>query len=52
MMVDDCDSLLALWDGSSGGTKNCLDYARKKGKPYINLWDRFSGNTPTKSLIV
>jgi uncharacterized phage-like protein YoqJ len=30
-MVDDCDLLIGVSDGSSGGTKNCLDYAIKKG---------------------
>jgi len=32
-MVDSCDYLYGIWDGSSGGTRNCLDYARKKGVP-------------------
>lgn len=26
-MVDHADKLLAVWDGSSGGTKNCIVYA-------------------------
>lgn len=26
-MVDNSDTLLAIWDGSAGGTKNCHDYA-------------------------
>jgi uncharacterized phage-like protein YoqJ len=40
-MVDNCDNLLELWNGSSGGTRNCDDYARKKltGGNIINLWD-------------
>lgn len=29
-MVDTCDYLYGVWDGSSGGTKNCLDYAKSK----------------------
>ena len=29
-MVDNCDLLVGVWDGTSGGTKNCIDYARKK----------------------
>ena len=37
-MVDNATRVLALWDGSSGGTKNCLDYARKMKKPIDNLW--------------
>jgi uncharacterized phage-like protein YoqJ len=40
-MVDDCDSLLALWDGSDGGTANCISYASFLGKPYTNLWSSF-----------
>lgn len=27
-MVDNCDHLIALWDGSTGGTYNCVSYAR------------------------
>ena len=32
-MVDECDLLVAYWDGSKGGTKNCYDYAVERGKP-------------------
>lgn len=39
-MVDNCDKVLALWDGSSGGTANCIKYADGK-KEIINLWDNF-----------
>jgi uncharacterized phage-like protein YoqJ len=28
-MVDHCALLLGYWNGSRGGTKNCLDYARR-----------------------
>lgn len=28
-MVDDCDALIAVWDGSSGGTANCYNYAAR-----------------------
>jgi uncharacterized phage-like protein YoqJ len=37
-MVDNCDALVALWDGSSGGTGNCVTYANKIGRPGWNLW--------------
>lgn len=38
-IVDDSDSLIALWNGKpDGGTYNCLRYAEKKGVPIINLW--------------
>lgn len=40
-MVDRADRILALWDGSSGGTKNCLDYAATTGKPVSNAWKCF-----------
>jgi uncharacterized phage-like protein YoqJ len=40
-MVDDCDMLLALWNGSPGGTENCLVYAMTVGKPFINLWSEY-----------
>lgn len=29
-MVQHCDILIAVWDGTSGGTKNCVDYADLK----------------------
>ena len=40
-MVDDCTSVVALWDGSNGGTSNCVAYAMFVGKPLINLWPQF-----------
>lgn len=40
-MVDNCDIVLALWDGSKGGTGNCIEYALKKGKPIKNVWSDF-----------
>lgn len=40
-MVDDCDSVLALWNGEkTGGTYRCVEYAEKKArKPVSNVWD-------------
>lgn len=32
-MVNRCDELLAVWDGTSGGTANAIQYGRKIGKP-------------------
>lgn len=29
-MVDNCDILIAVWDGTSGGTGNCVKYADGK----------------------
>jgi len=40
-MVDRADEVIALWDGSFGGTHNCITYANKKGVPVRNLWDRW-----------
>jgi len=37
-MVDNGTHVLALWDGTPGGTGNCIKYAEKVGKPIINLW--------------
>ena len=37
-MCDRASIMLALWDGSSGGTANCLKYARGKGVEVKNLW--------------
>jgi uncharacterized phage-like protein YoqJ len=38
-MVDNSDYAIAVWDGSSGGTKNCIDYLKKKQKPikYVRI---------------
>lgn len=37
-MVDRANVMLALWDGSQGGTSNCLEYAKVKRVPILNLW--------------
>ena len=42
-MVDHSDAIYALWSGSSGGTANCLEYARKVNKPICNFWNDFIG---------
>ncbi len=36
-MVDHSDLIIAVWNGSSGGTKNCIDYASSKNKPIIRI---------------
>lgn len=38
-MVDNCDRLIAVWDGTTGGTKNCIDYAKSISKPidYVQI---------------
>lgn len=40
-MVERCDKLAALWDGSPGGTANCVRWAIEIGKPVENLWPHF-----------
>ncbi len=36
-MVDHAGMVIAVWDGSTGGTKNCVDYALKKHVPVLRL---------------
>ena len=36
-MVDNCDVLIAVWDGTSGGTANCVKYAKSKDKEIIYI---------------
>lgn len=40
-MVDNSDIVLALWNGSNGGTANCVKYAIMQNKPVINLYKDF-----------
>lgn len=32
-IIDNCDEVLAFWDGKSRGTKHALEYAKQLGKP-------------------
>ena len=41
-MVDRCDAVVALWDGSGGGTGSCIVYANSIGRQVFNLWPEFS----------
>jgi uncharacterized phage-like protein YoqJ len=34
-MVDQCNKLIAIWDGSEGGTGNCVNYAKSVKKEII-----------------
>lgn len=36
-MVDHCDILIAVWDGSKGGTGNCVQYAQSIGKQIYRI---------------
>lgn len=40
-MVNHCDELIAIWDGSEGGTGNCVKYAKSVNKKihFINPKD-------------
>lgn len=38
-MVDNSDMVLTFYDGKPGGTKNTVDYAVKKGRKIINLYE-------------
>ena len=37
-MVDRCSHLIGYWNGTNGGTNNCIKYAKRKNVPIINLW--------------
>lgn len=39
-MVDRCTHLVTLWDGSNGGTANCIRYATRGERPpkFYDLW--------------
>lgn len=36
-MVDNAGLLIAVWDGSPGGTRNCVVYAQKKNMPIFRI---------------
>lgn len=36
-MVDNSDKIIAVWDGSKGGTYNCVKYAEKQRKEIIRI---------------
>lgn len=38
-IVDNSRLVVALWDGSSGGTTNCVSYAETQKKLVKNLWN-------------
>lgn len=40
-MVNNCSKLGALWDGSEGGTFNCVKYAERIGKPIVHFWNHY-----------
>jgi uncharacterized phage-like protein YoqJ len=44
-MVDKADRVCALWDGTSGGTGNCVRYVKAIDKPLDNLWEALKNPT-------
>lgn len=36
-MVDHADAVVAIWDGSDGGTANCVRYTQDQGKPMVMI---------------
>ena len=44
-MVDNCNTLLALWNGTDGGTHNCIKYANSVGRQIVNAWDIYERQT-------
>lgn len=40
-MVDNSDAVLALWNGSDGGTANCVKYAQSVKKDIVNVWEDY-----------
>lgn len=42
-MVDNCELLVAVWDGSRGGTANCVKYAQQVGRQIWCLDPREGG---------
>lgn len=41
-MVDNATHVAALWDGSAGGTGNCVRYVEKIGRSWDNLWPEWT----------
>src|SRR5690606_16042254 len=36
-MVDRCDLLIAVWNGTEGGTYNCVSYAIDRGREVVRI---------------
>ncbi len=47
-MVDHSDLLIACWNGSPGGTLNCMNYARDVGRTTINVWRDYTALWSTR----
>lgn len=40
-MIDNCNRVAALWDGSLGGTANAIRYSHMLKRPVDNLWPQY-----------
>lgn len=40
-MVNNSGKIIALWDGTKGGTCNCINYAKSKKVEVINCWQEY-----------
>lgn len=45
-MVDNSTTLIALWDGTDGGTAGCVRYAKSKNHPTVNIWKEWQKYVP------
>lgn len=43
-MVQASQYVLCLWNGTPGGTNNCVQYAHKEGKKLGNLWEKWESD--------
>lgn len=43
-MVNNGTRGIAMWNGSPGGTANCIKYAEQVHKPVDNLWEQYAGH--------
>ena len=41
-MVDNSDLVVAMFDGTTGGTANCVNYAISKNKQIVNLYNKWN----------
>lgn len=50
-MVDDCDYVLTWYDGRSGGTRNTINYAKRKLRYIFNANSNFQDNLNNEQLM-
>jgi uncharacterized phage-like protein YoqJ len=49
-MVRDCTHVLALWNGSSGGTAHMIMAAKRENRPVHNCWDTYVNGVLQRNL--